>query len=204
MNQIKAVIFDLDGVLVETRQIHFEAFSLALEKLGISLSLKDHQRELDGLPTLKKIEILSRIHELSAEQMKFINHEKQRLTFEILENKITPNIEHYLIFEYLKKSNIQTAICSNTQRKTLDYLIDKLNIGKYLEFSISSSEVGSPKPSNEIYIKAVNQFNIDSQLVLAFEDSPYGIKAAQDANVNVVYIGTPSELTLEKIKKCLK
>ena len=85
---IKAIIFDLDGVLVETKEIHFEALNLALKKFGYNeISFEDHVKIFDGLPTNEKLKILNKKDKLPKEKFSIIKKYKQKITLEILKKK---------------------------------------------------------------------------------------------------------------------
>lgn len=199
--KIQAVIFDLDGVLVETRKLHFEALSRALKDLGFDLSFEEHHNTYDGLPTYKKIEMLKDRFNLSSEQIVFLNKRKQEYTIELLNGKILPNQEHSRIFSHLKDNDIRVAICSNTKRSTLDYIVNKLEISQYLEFSLSNEDVDQPKPSPNIYLRAMSLLDVTPEETLVFEDSPHGLESARKSKATVEKIDETSDLTFELIKK---
>lgn len=201
---IQAVIFDLDGVLVDTRVLHYEALSLALKDLNLELDFNEHLNFYDGLPTYRKIEMLTDKFHLSSEQVSFLNQKKQDYTMILLDGKITPNEEHSLILSYLKSKNIRTAICSNTKRSTLDYIIKKLDIENQLEFSLSNEDVSTPKPSPEIYLKALDLLKVSPHATVVFEDSPHGLESARKALVHVEQVKDSLDLTFDRIKKLIK
>lgn len=199
--KISAVLFDLDGVLVDTRRLHFDALSRALGDLGLELSFEEHQRIYDGLPTHTKIEILKDRFELTPEQISFLNLRKQLYTVELLQNKIVPNEDHFRMFSLLKENGIRIAICSNTKRKTLDFIVEQLKISEFIEFTLSHEDIEKPKPSPDIYIKAINRLNIRPEETIVFEDSPHGIESAMKANLTVERVIDVSDLTFERIQK---
>ena len=85
---IKAIIFDLDGVLVDTKKIHFEALNLALKKFGHNeITFEDHIKIFDGLPTTEKLKILNQKRKLPKKIFFKINKHKQKITSEILKKE---------------------------------------------------------------------------------------------------------------------
>ena len=99
---IKAIIFDLDGVLVETKDIHFLALNLALKKIlniNNAISYKDHRNKYDGLPTKEKLKILFGTN-LSKSNEKKINLEKQKITSNLIKKKIVFNKKIFKIIKY--------------------------------------------------------------------------------------------------------
>lgn len=93
-NKIKAIIFDMDGVLIEAKDWHYEALNGALELFGMSISRYDHLVTYDGLPTKKKLEMLSLERGLPKGLHKFINDMKQQYTMEIVHAKCKPVFHH--------------------------------------------------------------------------------------------------------------
>lgn len=199
--KISAVLFDLDGVLVETRKLHYLALAKALGDLGFELDFDEHQKVYDGLPTFRKIEMLTERFQLSHDQIQFLNKRKQEYTVELLQGQILPNVNHKQIFSHLRDNNIKIAICSNTKRNTLNFILNELQIENYLEFSLSNEDVQSPKPSPDIYLKAMEMLNVKADNVLVFEDSPHGLESARKAKVNVSEVSNMDELTLDLVKK---
>ena len=101
---IKAIIFDLDGVLVDTKKIHFEALNLALKKFNYNeISFEDHTKIFDGLPTSEKLKILNRNGKLAKNNFSKINKYKQKITSDILKKRIKKNSNLIDIFKKLHK-----------------------------------------------------------------------------------------------------
>ena len=203
MNKIKAVLFDLDGVLVDTRKLHFDSLKVSLQSVGIDLDVDYHSNTLDGLPTYKKLEIIGAQYHLSKDQIDHVMQEKQRNTLALLKDAISPNSEHHKIFEWLKKENIKCAVCSNSKRSTLDYILDSLGIDGHLDLNLSNEDVKNPKPSPDIYIKAMELLKVESSNTLIIEDSPFGVESALASGAKLQRIHEPTELTLELIQGCI-
>lgn len=198
---IQAVLFDLDGVLVDTRKLHYLALSHALQEFGHELSLEEHQLKYDGLPTHTKVAMLSERFQFTTEQVIALNLRKQEHTMMLMQGKIQSSQEHFNLFTYLKERNIKMAICSNTKRSTLDYIVKDLNISQFLDFTLSNEDVKKPKPSPEIYLNAMAMLGVTAQDTLIFEDSPHGLESARNSLAIVEEIENCNDLTLERIKK---
>lgn len=121
----------------------------------------------------------------------------------LLEGSISPKQELMDILNYLKQNKINIAICSNTKRHTLDYIIEKLEIEDIISFSLSNEDVDSPKPSPEIYLKAMERLNILPSEALIFEDSPHGLEAAKKSQAKLQAVSCPEDLTLELVKSAI-
>jgi beta-phosphoglucomutase len=201
--QIQAVLFDLDGVLVDTRKLHYRALYLALLELNIELSFEEHQLHYDGLPTYTKIAMLTERFQFTPDQILNLNFRKQEHTIALLQGKILPTKEHLGLFSYLKEKNIKVAICSNTKRSTLDHIIANLGIAQFLAFSLSNEDVQQPKPSPEIYLKAMSMLKVTPEETVVFEDSPHGLESARTSLARVEKVENCEDLTLERIRKII-
>ena len=200
---IRAVLFDLDGVLVETRKLHYDAFARALREIGVELSFEEHHKLYNGLPTYKKIQLLAEKHSFSLQQIDELNLRKQKYTQELLAGRIIPNSEHEKIFLFLHQQNIKVAVCSNTKRSTLDFILRHLNIEHQLSFSLSHDDIKDPKPSPEIYLLAMQRLGVKPSDTLVFEDSPHGLESARKAGAVVEAVAGTEEITLDKIRTLL-
>ena len=128
MDKIKGLIFDLDGVLVNTKKIHYDALNLALKKFKIKeISFKDHLNIFDGLPTSKKLEILNNKNILDKKYNKFIIDIKQKNTLKLLSKDIKYNEKIYRTFSKLSK-DFKISLATNAVQKTLDLCLRKLKI----------------------------------------------------------------------------
>src|ERR1700738_2790496 len=110
---IQAVIFDMDGVLIEAKDWHFEALNRALRLFGFEISRYDHLTTFDGLPTRRKLQILSTVHELPAELHDLINDMKQRYTMEIVNARCKPRFAHEYALSQLHALGYRLAVASN-------------------------------------------------------------------------------------------
>ena len=126
---IKGLIFDLDGVLVDTKDIHFQALNKALLKVNAKniISFEDHSKNFDGLPTSKKLQILLKRSWIKKNQLNKIKFLKQELTEKILKKKIKRNNQVITLFKNFKKK-YKIGVATNAVRKTLDICIKNLGI----------------------------------------------------------------------------
>ena len=181
---IKTIIFDLDGVLVETKKIHFDALNIALEKFKIKkISFSDHIKIYDGLPTSKKLEILYLKKKLPKKLFNKIKIYKQQITIKLLKKSLKENKKLIQIFKSLNK-NYKIGIATNAVRSTLNICLNKLGISKYIDFKLSNEDVKNSKPNPEIYLKMFIHFGVYPSEALIFEDSHYGREAAISSGAN--------------------
>ena len=198
---IKVIIFDLDGVLVDTKKIHYEALNIALNKYGFSpISLDDHNKIYDGLPTSEKLKLLNKKKILPVKYFSKINSFKQRITNKLLKKKINKNKKIYNIFKTLNKKNYKIAVATNAVSATLNICIKKLGISKFVNFKLSNEDIKNPKPNPEIYLRIFIHFGIYPSNALIVEDSHYGREAAISSGAKLLPIKNLEELSLNKIK----
>ena len=201
MNKIKAIIFDMDGVLIEAKDWHYEALNKALELFGMEISRYDHLVTYDGLPTKKKLEMLSLERGLPKGLHQFINDMKQQYTMEIVYAKCKPRFYHEYALSRLKKENYQMAVASNSIKKTIEVMLEKASILHYFNFYLSNQDVKSPKPDPEIYIKAIEKLDLLPKECMIIEDNEKGIKAAKASGANVMIVDSIEEVNYENIKE---
>lgn len=195
---IDLIIFDLDGVLVDTKVLHFESFNLALKQIDKKFCItKEEQHEVyEGLTTKTKLETLTNTKGLPKSMHSEIWKEKQRITADFL-SKIELDLELYKTIEAIKAKGIKVAVATNSIRSTAIACLNGLGIIDLIDLVLSNEDVEKPKPSSEIYIKAINYFNTVPDQTLILEDSPVGIVAAQNSGANFIKIGSRKDVTLE-------
>lgn len=201
MAKIKAVIFDMDGVLIEAKDWHYEALNRALDLFGYKISRYDHLVTFDGLPTRKKLEMLSIEKGLPKGLHEFINHMKQIYTMEYVYLKCKPRFNHQYALSKLKAEGYGLALASNSVRVTIDMMMEKADLAKYLDFSLSNQDVTRPKPDPEIYMTAIKRFALQPEECLILEDNPNGIKAALGSGAYLLKVETVQDVTWQNIKK---
>ena len=197
---IKAIIFDLDGVLVDTKQIHFEALNAALKKYKFEkISIDDHIKVFDGLPTNEKLKILQKKKNLPKKYFLKINKYKQKVTTEILKKNIKKNDKIIHMMKNLH-GKYKIAVATNAVNSTLKICLNKLRISKYVDFKLSNEDIVNPKPNPEIYLRIFIKFGIYPSEALIVEDSHYGREAAISSGAKLLPIKKIEELDLKKIK----
>ena len=148
-NKIKLIIFDLDGVLVEAKNIHFDSLNQALGK-NYKITWEEHLSQYDGLKTNQKLKMLSEKKGLDPKKHNSIWIEKQKIT---LENLSTLKSDEKLrsIMSKLVSDGYKISVCSNSIRKTVLTVLSKLGIMEYMDLIISNEDVKNSKPHPEMY-----------------------------------------------------
>jgi beta-phosphoglucomutase-like phosphatase (HAD superfamily) len=199
MGRIAAVIFDMDGVLIEARDWHYEALNRALGHFGYEISRYDHLTTFDGLPTRMKLEMLTREQGLPKKLHGFLNELKQSYTLELVHTHCKPIFQHEFALAKLSAAKIKVAVASNSVMKSIELMMEKSALAPYLLAVLSNQDVTKPKPDPEIYVKAMKLLGVEPGETLILEDNPHGIKAARASGAHVMVVANPQEVTWDRI-----
>ena len=183
---IKHIIFDLDGVLVDTKLIHYKALNLALinENEKYEINWDEHLKFYDGLSTLKKLEILLIKKKLPKKKFSKIIEQKNKFTKKLLKKEIKFNQKLCdLFFQISRKYNISVA--SNAIRENVEECLRILKITKFVGFIISNEDVKYIKPNPEIFLKCMIYFGVSPYETLVLEDSEKGRIAALNSGAKL-------------------
>ena len=201
VNKVKLIIFDLDGVLVEAKNIHYDALN---ESLGeqYAISWPEHLSNYDGLKTKQKLEMLTERKGLPIEEHKNIWERKQYLTLQKLKELQNDNTLIELM-KSLVDDGYKISVCSNSIRKTVLTVLSKLGIMEFMDYIISNEDVQNPKPHPEMYWRAISKMGCLPEETLIVEDSPYGLLAASRSKAHILRVKNTSEVTYENINNKL-
>ena len=202
---IKLVIFDLDGVLVDAREMHYQALNAALNKIDKDLVITrdEHLSTYDGLPTSKKLKMLSERKGLPENLHSNVWENKQKETIRIISNEMTPDHRMCQILESLKERNIKIAVASNSIRDSVKMMLLKKGLLEYIDFFYSNQDVKNPKPNSEIFLKCMIKAEVSPKETLIVEDSHVGRLAAHNSGAHVCPVTDPQDVSLEKINSHL-
>ena len=196
---IKLIIFDLDGVLVDAKNIHYLTLNEALGS-KYEISWEEHLNKYDGLKTNEKLKLLTTSKGLPPSSYNEIWLKKQELTINELK-KITPNDVLKNTIKELSHQKYKIAVCSNSIRKTILTVLSKLDIIEYFDYIVSNEDVNNSKPHPEMYWKTISYFGVLPEETLIIEDSPFGLLAANRSKSNVMRVETPNSVTIDNINK---
>jgi HAD superfamily hydrolase (TIGR01509 family) len=198
--KIKAVLFDMDGVLIEAKDWHFEALNRALELFGMPISRFDHITTFDGLSTRQKLEMLSLDRGLPRGLHEFLNEMKQLYTMEMVYTQCKPLFAHEYALSSLKAAGYQMAVCSNSIRNTVETMMQKSGLDRYLDLMVSNEDVKKGKPDPEMYLKAIHHFGLKPSECLILEDNENGIKAAKASGAHLLIVEQIADTNLNNIQ----
>jgi HAD superfamily hydrolase (TIGR01509 family) len=201
---IKLIIFDLDGVLVDAKKIHYDTLNQALRLIDTKyeISIADHLSIYDGLKTNQKLDLLTKHKNLDKKHHQQIWEEKQKLTIEAI-SQLSKNEKLIDLFKNLRNKGFKLACCSNSIRRSVLIMLSKIGLIEYLDLILSNEDVKNAKPYPEIYWKAMSIMEVLPEQTLIVEDSPTGLLAASRSRANILRVDNPEDLTQEKINSKL-
>lgn len=198
---IKLVCFDLDGVLVDSKETHFESLNLALAELDqkFVIGRDEHLKKYDGLPTKKKLEILQKEKGLSKNYFEILWKRKQEITQNIIKKYTKPKKEICNLLERISEMGLKIFVCSNAVRKTTKLYLLALGVMEWIDDYIGNEDVDYPKPNPSMYLKAMLSTGVSPNETLIVEDSHVGVQAALASGGNLLVVKNTSDVNEEKI-----
>jgi beta-phosphoglucomutase-like phosphatase (HAD superfamily) len=200
MSQIEAVVFDMDGVLIDAREWHYEALNRALALLGYEITRYEHVSTYDGLPTRRKLEMLTAERGLPPQLHGFLNSLKQQYTMELVATRCRPVFHHEYALARLKAAGYRLGLASNSIRSTVQEMMLRASLADYLDVLISNEDVTRAKPDPEMYTMAMSRLGVHPSSTLIVEDNDNGVKAATASGAHVMVVGGPDDVTLQAIE----
>lgn len=198
---IKLIVFDLDGVLIDAREIHYEAFNRALNLIGdqYTINKEEHLSTYDGLPTKKKLELLSKNKNLPIEKYDLIWNNKQKFTIKVINETVKEDERIKNILKQLKQNGYKIYVASNSIKETVKSILFKKGFIDYIDNYYSNEDVKNPKPKAEIYLKCMIDAEVDPDECLIVEDSIIGRKAALKSGGHLHPVLNTNDINLNKI-----
>lgn len=195
MRKLKAAIFDLDGVIVDTAKYHFLAWKRLSEELGINFTIEDNER-LKGVSRMRSLEIILEIGGIDlSEDVKAQLAEKKNEWYkeyinQMNESEILRGAREFIL--KLRERGVKTALGSAS--KNAKTILEKVGLSELFDVIVDGNVVSKAKPDPEVFIKAAEQLGIAPESCAVFEDAQAGIQAAKAAGMAAVGIGTKEVL----------
>jgi HAD superfamily hydrolase (TIGR01509 family) len=204
-DKIKLIIFDLDGVLVEAKQIHYDTLNQALKEIDEKyvITETEHLSIYDGLKTTQKLELLTKNKGLHPEFYDNVWFRKQYLTIEAI-SQLKPDTSLISVFKELSNKGYKLACASNSIRRSVLVMLAKIGIIEFMDLIISNEDVKNSKPHPEMYWKAISMMGVLPEETLIVEDSPHGLLAASRSKSHILRVKNPKEVTITNIENKLK
>ncbi len=184
-----AVIFDMDGVLLDSEPLHYEAVRRLLAEQGIDFPLEDYYRYLGTTLTTTWDDLSSR-HPIT-------------MSFEAFESRYNADVlAHYQagaplivgardLAQRLQSAGVPIAVASSSHRLWVDAALEGANLRQYFTQTTAGDEVSEGKPSPEIYLKAASKLGVKPSDCIAIEDAPAGVESARAAGMRVALVRSP-------------
>jgi beta-phosphoglucomutase-like phosphatase (HAD superfamily)/dTDP-glucose pyrophosphorylase len=199
---IKLIIFDLDGVLINSRELHYDALNSALNKIDpkYEITKEEHLSRYDGLNTTAKLELLHSEKGLPKSEFNIVWQNKQSATIGAFKQFKNDN-KLISIFSELKQIGYKIGVASNSIRETVKLSLLKIGILEYVDYYVSNEDVKRPKPFPEMYWKCMTAMGHSAKETLIIEDSHIGRMGAIASGAHLLPVEDCNDLSMEKIRK---
>ncbi len=193
--ELKACIFDLDGVIVDTAKYHYAAWRRMANELGFDFSLAQNE-ELKGVSRMQSLELILGIGgvQKTEEEKLALTHQKNEWYLESIremgQEEILPGVLDFL--DFLKSKGIRIALGSASKNAVL--ILEKLALMPYFEAIIDGTKTKNAKPHPEVFLKAATALNILPKHCIVFEDAPKGVQAALAGEMYCIGVGAEADL----------
>jgi beta-phosphoglucomutase len=200
---IKAILFDMDGVLIEAKDWHYEALNMALDLFGMAIARDAHLSTFDGLPTRDKLNLLTKTRGFPRGLHDFTNRLKQNFTQEITYARCRPVFHHRDALSHLKQDGYKLAVCSNSVIETVKLMMNLSKLESYLDLQLSAQHVARGKPDPAIYTLAMETLGVTPEETLILEDNDHGIQAARASGAHLMTIGLTTDVSYPRIRQVI-
>ena len=194
---IKAIIFDMDGTLINSTEIEYQAWRNTFEDYGVALPYNCYIEDL-GTKSIELVKMYLK-HVPESEWDKAVRN-KQEYIKEIINKQgiyFLPYAEQFL--NQVKQFPLKMALATSSRREKVDFIFKKLKLSTYFDTVITGDDVKNGKPDPEIFLKAAGQLHLSPQEVIVIEDAANGVKAAKNGNMKCMAI--TSSVAQEKLQK---
>ncbi len=192
---VKAIIFDMDGVLVDSESFHLRAYNKILARYGKSISAAEFHKGFGSLPAKEKLRNWLDINDES--ELNRLSGERDSCFGQLINDHLVPSKDAACILENMKNSGFRLGLATSASRESADLILKKLEIEDYFESIICANDFRQGKPDPEIFLNAAGRLNVNASDCVVIEDSRHGIEAARNAGMKCIAVATshrPEEL----------
>lgn len=201
--KIRAVIFDMDGTLIEAKDWHYEALNDALGIFGESISRVEHESRFNGLPTKDKLIMLTKDGRIPEHLHSIISRVKQERTIRRVVSQCFPVVQQLLMMSWIKENGLKIAVATNSIRNSAQIMLTSAGLIDFLDLLVTNEDVRYGKPNPEMYLLVANRLGLDPSECLVIEDHQYGIEAALAAGCAYYKIDSVDHLNSRLIQELL-
>ena len=198
---IKLIIFDLDGVLVNARELHYNALNRALDSIDKKyvIEREEYLSTYDGLSTKKKLNLLTKNKDLPKELHDKVWELKQQMTLKIIDGfSVDDRIRG--ILRSFKSDGYTISCATNSIRETAKLQLIRKGFFEYIDFMYSNQDVKNPKPNSEMYLRCMIKAEVNPNETLIVEDSHIGRKGALSSGAYLCAVEDSDDVSYEKVK----
>ncbi len=186
---MQAVIFDMDGVIIDSEPVHQRLEIEMLEELGGSISTEEYLKFV-GTTDDYMWSHFKEMYDLEPSVEDLIATKKQRFMEEIQQ---VPLVDHFLdVLKAFDEAGYRLALASSNNRKTVDHIVDQFSLGDYFDVTMSGEDITHGKPHPEIFLHTAEVMGIEPTECLVFEDAANGVAAAKEAGMQCVALDNPN------------
>ena len=178
-----AVVFDMDGVLIDSEPLQYRACQEMLHSVGLTLSEQEFQHRWVGHKTIDSLEEMLHEHHIEADSEALMELKHQAYHHLIATEPITPRTGIQWLLRWLWERHIPCAVASSSSHADIRLVLERLEIIDYFQHLTSSEDCSLPKPDPEIYLLSAEKLGIPPEACLAIEDSSVGVQAAKAAGM---------------------
>lgn len=198
---VKLLIFDLDGVLVEAKEIHYLSLNMALSEVDekFCIGREEHTSTYDGLPTKKKLELLTQNKGLPKALYEQIWKSKQTKTIEVIKQHIRRDDRLCDVLATLHK-HYKIYVASNSISESVRLMLYQTGLIEHIDYFISNEDVRHPKPHAEMYLRCMVKAGVNPKECVIVEDSLFGRQGAVAAGGHVLGVDNTEDVTVERVQ----
>lgn len=185
----RAVIFDIDGTIVDNMHLHAEAFAVFAGRHGLPPLTHDDRARIDGRRNSEIFPLLFN-RDVPREEWLAYEHEKESLYRELSRGRLAPMKGLRRFVDHLRMAGTPVALATSAPRLNVEHTLSELGLTHAFPIIVRGDEVGRGKPAPDVFIEAARRLGVDAADCLVFEDAPMGIEAAHAAGMTVVALTT--------------
>jgi beta-phosphoglucomutase-like phosphatase (HAD superfamily) len=200
--KIRAVLVDLDGVLVTTPGLHEDALNYALKEVcGFKIDHAEHMRDLNGLPTKTKLSMLAKQGRINSKDFEIIFAIKQSKTFDLIIETIHQDHAIISMGAYWAQNGFRRVCVTNAIYPTALLMLDQVGVLPYIQKIITPEQMQAPKPHPDGYLQAMEYAQVSPEECIIIEDAPSGLEAARRSGCpNIWRVNSPADVTVDNFQ----
>lgn len=200
---LKAIIFDMDGLMVDTEIISFQCYKDIIESYGFNFTKKEYIEDYPGKSVISSMNFIKNKYNIDFDTDEKINQFKILEEQYLLKNSVELKKGLIQLLKYLNIHYYKTIVATSSGKERAERILGEHNLMKYFNGIVCGSEVEHGKPAPDIFLKACDKLNVEPEEALVLEDSEAGIQAASEAKISVSCIPDmkfPQEKYLKKVE----